>query len=56
MGSTKKPSNRVEGYNISSGYGSREAPLPGASTYHKGVDYGAYEGIPFLVGLTEKGL
>ena len=29
---------------ITSGFGNREAPVPGASTYHKGVDVGASSG------------
>lgn len=31
---------------ITSGYGPRKAPIPGASTYHKGVDIGAPPGTP----------
>ena len=33
---------------ITSGYGGREAPMPGASTNHKGVDIGADYGTPIV--------
>lgn len=33
---------------LTSGYGPRTAPLPGASTFHKGIDIGAPEGTPVL--------
>lgn len=31
-------------HRITSGFGSRSAPVPGASTYHKGIDIGAASG------------
>lgn len=33
---------------ISSGFGSREAPIKGASTYHKGIDIAAVQGTPII--------
>lgn len=31
---------------ITSGHGARKAPVPGASTFHQGIDYGVPEGTP----------
>lgn len=42
---------------VSSGFGHREAPIPGASTFHTGVDYPAREGTPIYAsadGTVEK--
>jgi len=36
-------------YSVTSGYGPRRAPAPGASTFHKGVDYGTPEGTAVTV-------
>jgi murein DD-endopeptidase MepM/ murein hydrolase activator NlpD len=36
-------------YSVTSGYGPRYAPVPGASTFHKGVDYGTPEGTAVTV-------
>lgn len=36
----------VSDYPITSGYGSREAPVPGASTYHYALDFGIPPGTP----------
>lgn len=35
-------------YYVTSGFGEREAPLEGASTYHGGIDIGAAEGSPIF--------
>lgn len=36
-------------YSVTSGYGPRRAPVAGASTFHKGVDYGTPEGTAVTV-------
>jgi TP901 family phage tail tape measure protein len=36
----------ISAYPITSGYGPRRAPVPGASTFHPGFDYGIPEGTP----------
>lgn len=36
---------------VTSWYGKRKAPLPGASTYHRGVDIGAPAGTPVVAPL-----
>ena len=36
-------------YSVTSGYGPRYAPVPGASPFHKGVDYGTPEGTAVTV-------
>jgi hypothetical protein len=41
----------VENFEVTSGFGERPAPTPGASTFHKGVDLGTPTGIPmFAIG------
>jgi len=35
-------------YYVTSGYGERESPLEGASTYHGGIDIGATDGSPIF--------
>ncbi len=35
-------------YRITSGFGAREAPTAGASTYHKGIDIGVASGSPII--------
>jgi len=36
----------VPSFPVTSGYGPRTAPTAGASTYHRGVDYGVPAGTP----------
>jgi hypothetical protein len=36
-------------YGVTSGYGPRQAPVPGASTFHKGVDFGTPAGLPITL-------
>lgn len=43
MPTLHKPSDKAYN-NYSSGYGGREAPMPGASTNHQGIDYGWGDG------------
>lgn len=45
-GSAPKLSNPFTSYGVTSGFGPRRRPMPGASTYHKGVDYGTPMGTP----------
>jgi murein DD-endopeptidase MepM/ murein hydrolase activator NlpD len=41
----EKPSR----YGVTSGYGPRQAPVPGASTFHKGIDFGTPAGKPITL-------
>jgi len=36
-------------YGVTSGYGPRRAPVPGASTFHRGVDFGTPAGQPITL-------
>jgi Peptidase family M23 len=45
------PGNKVAGYEITSGFGYRDAPTEGASTFHQGVDVATSWGTPInMVG------
>jgi murein DD-endopeptidase MepM/ murein hydrolase activator NlpD len=45
------PGNKVAGYEITSGFGYRDAPTEGASTFHQGVDVAMSWGTPInMVG------
>jgi murein DD-endopeptidase MepM/ murein hydrolase activator NlpD len=38
----------INGAKITDGYGPRQAPAPGASTFHRGIDFGAAQGTPIM--------
>ena len=50
-GDNRRP---ITSYPMTSGFGPRQAPVPGASTFHKGQDYAIPMGTPlFIQGATE---
>ena len=36
-------------FGVTSGYGPRSAPVPGASTFHRGIDFGTPAGLPITL-------
>jgi murein DD-endopeptidase MepM/ murein hydrolase activator NlpD len=38
----------INGAKITDGYGPRQAPTAGASTFHRGIDFGAAQGTPIM--------